>query len=96
VLLLCAAAANLGGLVWWRNIFLADWLVLAALYVIASITSAVSIARREGWRFLPSLPVVFAAYHLPYAVGFLLAILYRPAVRDLPNPVRKMLTAITR
>jgi glycosyltransferase involved in cell wall biosynthesis len=96
VLLLCAAAANLGGLVWWRNIFLADWFVLAGLYFIASFASAFSVAKRKGWSFLPSLPIVFATYHLSYAVGFLLALLYRPATRDLPNPMRKVLTAITR
>ena len=96
VLLLCAAAASLGGLVWWRNIFLEDWFVLAGLYFIASFVSAFSLARRKGWRFLPSLPVVFATYHFSYALGFVLAVLYRPAARGGMNPMRKVLTAITR
>ena len=96
VLPLCAVAANFGGLIWWRNIFLADWLALAGVYFVASFVSAVSVAKREGWVFFPSLPIVFATYHLPYALGFLLALLFRPTVRDLPNPVRKVLTAITR
>jgi succinoglycan biosynthesis protein ExoA len=96
LLLLCAAAASLGGSVWWRNAFLAAWIALVSLYFIASFASAFLVAMRKGWRFLPSLPIVFATYHLSYALGFLLAVLYRPATWDRPNPIRKVLTAITR
>jgi succinoglycan biosynthesis protein ExoA len=96
ILLLCAAAAGFGGLIWWRDICLADWFTLAGLYLAASFATAFSIAKREGWRFFPSLPVVFAVYHLSYALGFVLALLYRPATEDRPNPIRKVLTAITR
>lgn len=96
LLLLCAAAANIGGLAWWRDIFLADWITLAALYFIASFVTAFSVAKRQGWAFLPGLPIVFAVYHLSYALGFVLALLYRPATQAGPNPIRKVLTAITR
>jgi succinoglycan biosynthesis protein ExoA len=96
VLLLCAAAASLGGSAWWRNIFLTNWSVLAGLYFIASFVSAFSVARRKGWMFLAVLPIVFAAYHLSYALGFLLAVLYRPADRARPNSMSKVLTTITR
>jgi succinoglycan biosynthesis protein ExoA len=97
ILPLCAAAANFGGLMWWRNIFLADWFALTSLYLTASFASAFLIAKRKGWRYLPCMPVVFAVYHLSYALGFILAFLVRPAaVERRPNAIRKVLTAITR
>jgi succinoglycan biosynthesis protein ExoA len=96
VLLLCAAGASLGGSVWWQNAFLAAWFALVGLYFTASFASAFSVARRKGWKFLPVLPIVFAIYHLSYAFGFLLALLYRPATRDRPNPMREFRTAITK
>jgi glycosyltransferase involved in cell wall biosynthesis len=96
VLLLCAAASNFGGLTWWRDIFLTDWFALAALYFIASVATAFSVAKRRGWAFFPFLPIIFAVYHFSYALGFVLALLYRPATWERPNPIRKVLTAITR
>ena len=97
ILPLCAAAANFGGLMWWRNIFLADWFALTGLYLSASFVSAFLIAKRKGWRYLPCMPVVFAVYHLSYALGFILALLVRPAaVERRPNAIRKVFTAITR
>jgi succinoglycan biosynthesis protein ExoA len=96
VLLLGVAAASFGGFVRCREIFLADWVALVFLYFTASFASAFSVAKREGWRFLPVLPIVFATYHLSYGSGFLLALLYRPTVLDLRSPMQKALTAITR
>jgi len=96
VLPLGAAVASLGGWVQWREIFLANWFVLAGLYLIASFTAAFSVAKREGWSFLPFLPIVFATYHLSYALGSVLEILYHPATLDRPNPMRRALTAINR
>jgi GT2 family glycosyltransferase len=96
ILLLCAAAASLGGLTWWRDLFLVDWFTLAASYFIASLATAFRVAKRQGWSFLPCLPVVFAVYHFSYALGFVLALLYRPAAAGRANPVRKVLTALTR
>jgi glycosyltransferase involved in cell wall biosynthesis len=93
---LCAAGASLGGLAWWRNVFIDVWFALVGLYFIASFASAFSVAKREGWGFLPCMPIVFAVYHLSYALGFVLALLYRPATGDRPNPLRKVLTSITR
>jgi len=96
VLPLCAAGASLSGLVWWRNAFFEVWFALAGLYFIASCASAFSVAKREGWSFLPSLPIIFATYHLSYALGFLLALFCRPATGDRPKPTRAIFTAITR
>jgi succinoglycan biosynthesis protein ExoA len=96
VLLICVAAASIGGSVWWRNMFLVAWIALVGLYFTASFASAFSVARRKGWKFLPFLPIVFSTYHLSYALGSLLALLCRPATWKRPNPIRKVLTAITR
>ena len=92
----CAAAADAAGFVRWRNVLLAGWAGLAALYFMASLACAVSVAVRKGWSFLLSLPIVFATYHLAYALGFLLALLYRTADEGRPSPMRNFLTAITR
>jgi glycosyltransferase involved in cell wall biosynthesis len=94
--LLCAAGASLGGSVRLRNAFLGEWLAFVALYLIASSSAAFSVARREGWKFLLSLPVIFAVFHLSFALGFLLGILYWPWSADQPKPMPKALSAITR
>ncbi len=96
ILPLCAGVASLGRSIWWRDVFLGEWLGLSSLYFIASFASAFFVARRNGWMFLPFLPIVFATYHLSYGLGFLLALLYRPADWDRAHPMRKALTAITR
>jgi hypothetical protein len=96
VLLLFAAGARLSGSVRWQDAFIKVLFALAGLYFLVSFLSAFSVAKREGWRFLPCLPIVFAIYHLSYALGFLLALLYHPATAENLNPVRKVLTTITR
>jgi succinoglycan biosynthesis protein ExoA len=96
ILLLCAEGASLASSVWWRNFFLIGWLGLVGLYLILSFATACLVAKRKGWIFLPFLPVVFATYHFSYALGFLLAVLSRPAAWDAMNPQLKVLSAITR
>jgi len=97
ILPLYAAAASLGGYARLRTEFLDAWLALAGMYLTASFASAFLIAKRNGWRYLPCMPVVFAVYHLSYALGSILALLVRPAaVERRPNVIRKVLTAITR
>lgn len=95
-LLLGAAVSSLAGWVQWREIFFAGCFALAGLYLIASLAAAFSVSRREGWSFLPFLPIVFATYHSAYALGSLLAVLYHPAKLDFPSPMRRVLTAINR
>jgi succinoglycan biosynthesis protein ExoA len=95
-LLLGVAGASLRGLDSWRDAFLAGCFALGGVYLIASLASSFLVARRNGWIFLPLLPIVFATYHFSYAFGFLLALLYRPAAPDRPTPLGKILTAITR
>jgi succinoglycan biosynthesis protein ExoA len=96
VLLLGAAGASIDSSGWWRNFFLIGWLGFVGLYFIVSFASACSVAKRKGWIFLPSLPLVFATYHFSYALGFLLAVFFRPAAWDRMNPKGKALSAITR
>lgn len=47
---------------------------LPALYLTASLIAATSTARRRGWRYLPLLPLVFAAIHLSWGTGFLVGL----------------------
>jgi succinoglycan biosynthesis protein ExoA len=92
----CAAVERLGGSPKWQNIFLAAWIALAGLYLTVSYGSAILVARRAGWKFLPILPIVFATYQFSYALGFLLGLLHHPAGRHGSNPRRKVATTLTR
>ena len=53
---------------------------IAAVYGTAATASAVALARRAGWRYLPVLPGVFTAMHLAWGAGFIAG-----AVRFLPR-----------
>lgn len=96
LLLLAAAGANLGGLVAWRNVFLCSWAALAVLYFAASASASFVTAKGYGWKFLPIFPIVFATYHLSFGLGSILALSCRPATRDRPSSMQKILTEITR
>jgi succinoglycan biosynthesis protein ExoA len=96
VLLLCTVAASIDGSARGRNAFLSGLLVLAGSYFIASFAAALSVARRMGWMFFLLLPVVFATYQLSYAIGFLLALFYRPARRNVPSRTQEVMTPITK
>jgi glycosyltransferase involved in cell wall biosynthesis len=47
------------------------WLGLVVLYLACNFGASLVTARKNGWRLLPLLPVVFAAYHFGYGLGFL-------------------------
>ena len=56
--------------------FLSRWFALlfafvAGSYVLLSLLVSFRIAAREGWRYLPRLPLAFACLHLAYGTGFL-------------------------
>jgi succinoglycan biosynthesis protein ExoA len=95
-LLACAGAARLFGSAGLENTFFAAWFLFAGMYAIASLVSALSVAGRGGWRYFPCMPVVFAVYHLSFALGFVLGLVFRPATGGTQNPARKVLSAITR
>ena len=80
----------------WELEFLNILISFAGLYVTVSIGAAVIEGWCTGWRFIFVLPLVFATYHLSYALGFSLALAYRPPGWDRPSYLRKLLTAITR
>lgn len=52
--------------------FPARWLFafIAGGYLLANLVASTIAARRGGWRYLPILPVVFAAIHFAWGVGF--------------------------
>jgi GT2 family glycosyltransferase len=80
----------------WESKFSILLISLTCLYFAVSLGAAFLVARKDGWRLFPVLPLVFATYHLSYAVGFLLAMAYKPMAWDQPSYLRKKLTAITR
>jgi predicted membrane metal-binding protein len=84
------------GLVSLHNTLIAALFALAGLYFSISVACAFLVAKREGWRFLAVLPLVFATYQLPYALGFFLALFYRPASRKSTSRSEKMMAATTR
>ena len=85
VSLLGAEAASLARMGALQNALIAVLLTFGGVYLGASLTSATFVARREGWKFLPILPVVFATYQLPYALGFLAGLFHRPPRALLKN-----------
>ena len=51
--------------------FLNLFLLAISCYLLASLLSSLFIARSEGWRYLPLLPLVFAVMHFGWGLGFL-------------------------
>jgi succinoglycan biosynthesis protein ExoA len=75
VLLLTIAVTALSGEREWFVRSGAMWLTLAGVYVLSNLTASVLAARKAGWKTLPYLPAVFAAFHFSYGFGFLAALL---------------------
>lgn len=44
-------------------------------YLIANLAASIAIAAREGWKYLPIMPVAFAALHTGYGAGFCLGLI---------------------
>ena len=51
----------------------ARWLfgLVAGCYLLANLAASTIAARRGGWRYLPLVPIVFAAIHFAWGLGFL-------------------------
>jgi succinoglycan biosynthesis protein ExoA len=75
---------------------LAALFILAGSYFSISIGCAFIVSKREGWRFLAVLPVVFATYQLSYALGFFLGLFHRPAAGKSASGPQKVIAATTR
>ncbi len=63
------------------------WLIagICGSYVVSAILVSATICFREGWKYFPVLPLVFATIHLSYGIGFLVGILrfcLRPHRKD--------------
>ncbi len=52
--------------------FLDLFLLIISSYLLASLLSSLLIARREGWRYFPPLPIAFAVMHFGWGLGFLM------------------------
>jgi len=53
------------------------WVVvvlIAGIYILASLVASCILACHKGWRYFPLLPIVFAVLHIGYGVGFLLGL----------------------
>ena len=68
---------------WFPTIW--GWIGLVALYTVCNLGASVVTARKNGWRLLPLLPVVFAAYHFGYGFGFLRGIWDFVVLRQRPH-----------
>lgn len=55
----------------WTAISAIVWVALLGSYSAALLLFSMTTASQAGWATLPFLPVVFAAYHLSYGLGFL-------------------------
>jgi len=54
---------------WWLTI------AICGSYLVLAILVSAKISFREGWKFFPVLPIIFATLHLSYGIGFLNGIL---------------------
>jgi succinoglycan biosynthesis protein ExoA len=86
----------------WRPVFKFSLAALAALaaldvaYLAACLVAALAVARRNDWRLFPILPVVFAAFHFSYGIGFLLGLVAWPLNGPRWARLGKLFTGITR
>jgi succinoglycan biosynthesis protein ExoA len=69
-----AVAERVEGSIDLSHCFLTVFEALAGLYAALSLGAALIAAARQGWRFLPILPVAFATSHVSYGLGFLMGI----------------------
>lgn len=59
------------------------WLFGAVVgsYLLANLVASTISARRGGWKYLPLLPLVFAAVHVAWGIGFWVGLISPPASR---------------
>jgi glycosyltransferase involved in cell wall biosynthesis len=80
----------------WSALARAGTMALAAAYIIGNLLASADTARRSEWRLWPLMPVVFACYHIGYAVGFLHGVWDLGILRRRPRRAYTMLTRNTR
>jgi succinoglycan biosynthesis protein ExoA len=91
----CACCSAVAGSSLLASTFLMLWLGLLGLYTVVALGVSFFTARRNRWRLLPILPIVFATYHLSYGLGFLLGCVRGLGNEDSASPIWKLLTDIT-
>jgi hypothetical protein len=58
-----------------HRILAALWRFGTSLYILANLAASLYTASKAGWRYLRYLPVIFAALHFSYGLGFLRGLL---------------------
>jgi cellulose synthase/poly-beta-1,6-N-acetylglucosamine synthase-like glycosyltransferase len=48
--------------------------LVAGPYLLANLAASLWIARKQGWKYLPLLPLVFTILHVSYGLGFLIGL----------------------
>lgn len=71
---------------WWL------WFGEIAAYVFCALGISLVVAARNGWRYVPILPPVFACYHLGYGIGFLHGVIDFVLLRRQPRENYSQLT----
>ena len=72
------------------------WAALLGLYLAICLFASADCARKSGWLLLPSLPLVFFAYHFSYGAGFLAGICYWPFVKPEAEAPKSVFTQASR
>lgn len=95
-LLLGVIVAMLGGIPNLAASTFMAWVMLAAVYASACLAAAGVSARSHGWAIFPSLPGVFAIYHVSYGLGFVLGMFYWAVARSKQAAAPSLFTEATR
>lgn len=72
------------------------WLCLSSLYAVSALAAAYVAGLRHGWQICVALPLVFAAYHVSYGLGFLFGLFYWPVARFNAFRLSRPFTEISR
>jgi cellulose synthase/poly-beta-1,6-N-acetylglucosamine synthase-like glycosyltransferase len=68
------------------GVFVLPLAAVGGMYLLASITASVVLARRHGWRHLLRLPFAFLFMHVAYGSGFLVGLVRRAAGQQVAKP----------
>jgi GT2 family glycosyltransferase len=68
------------------------WTGMVVQYAGCNLFASTATAARQGWKFLPVLPAVFACYHFGYGFGFLYGLIDFVVLRRSPSTVFSNLT----
>ena len=72
------------------------WAAGIILYFLLCFLASAVCARKNGWRLLPALPLVFLAYHLAYGAGFLSGLCYWSFAKGESEAPKSVFTQVSR